>query len=62
VSLEVIKPGLASEGIIRRFKTGRQTLAIMNHPVIAKIFEGGGQRRSFLCHGVGVRQSDYRIE
>ena len=37
----MIKPGPASEYIIRRFKTERQTLAIMNHLGIAKIFEGG---------------------
>jgi serine/threonine protein kinase len=41
VALKVIKPGMDSSQVIARFEAERQALAIMDHPNIAKVFDGG---------------------
>jgi eukaryotic-like serine/threonine-protein kinase len=41
VALKVIKPGMDSASVIARFEAERQALAVMDHPCIAKIFDGG---------------------
>jgi eukaryotic-like serine/threonine-protein kinase len=41
VALKVIKPGMDSRQVIARFEAERQTLAMMDHPNIARIFDGG---------------------
>ena len=41
VALKIIKPGMASEDIVNRFESERQALAIMDHPNIARVFDGG---------------------
>jgi serine/threonine-protein kinase len=41
VALKVIKPGLDSKPVIARFEAERQALALMDHPHIAKVFDGG---------------------
>jgi serine/threonine protein kinase/WD40 repeat protein len=41
VALKVIKPGMDSRAIIARFEAERQALALMDHPNIAKIHDGG---------------------
>jgi serine/threonine protein kinase len=41
VALKVIKPGMDSRQIVARFEAERQALALMDHPHIAKIFDGG---------------------
>jgi serine/threonine protein kinase len=41
VALKVIKPGMDSREIIARFEAERQALALMDHPNIARMFEGG---------------------
>jgi len=41
VAIKVIKPGLVSESIEARLKTERQILADLNHPCIARLFDGG---------------------
>ncbi len=41
VALKVIKPGMDSKEIIGRFQAERQTLAMMSHPNIAKVLDGG---------------------
>lgn len=41
VALKVIKPGMDSEAVIARFEAERQALAVMNHPHVAKVFDGG---------------------
>jgi serine/threonine protein kinase/Flp pilus assembly protein TadD len=41
VALKVIKPGLDSRQVIARFEAERQTLALMGHPNIAKVHDGG---------------------
>jgi serine/threonine protein kinase/Flp pilus assembly protein TadD len=41
VALKVIKPGLDSAHILARFEAERQALALMDHPNIAKVLDGG---------------------
>ena len=41
VALKVIKPGMDSKSVISRFEAERQALALMSHPNIAKVFDGG---------------------
>ena len=41
VALKVLKPGMDSRSVIARFEQERQALALMDHPNIAKIFDGG---------------------
>jgi hypothetical protein len=41
VALKVIKPGLDSKQVIARFEAERQALALMDHPHIAKVHDGG---------------------
>src|SRR5271165_969966 len=41
VALKLIRAGMIDESVIRRFHSERQSLAIMDHPVIAKVFDAG---------------------
>ncbi len=41
VALKVIKSGMDSESVVARFEAERQALAMMDHPNIAKVFDGG---------------------
>jgi serine/threonine protein kinase len=41
VALKVIKAGLDSAQVVARFEAERQTLALMDHPHIARVFDGG---------------------
>ncbi|MEM7281305.1 MAG: serine/threonine-protein kinase, partial [Pseudomonadota bacterium] len=41
VAVKVIKPGFDSRQIVGRFELERQTLALMDHPSIAKVFDAG---------------------
>jgi serine/threonine-protein kinase len=41
VALKVLKPGMESRQIIARFEAERQALALMDHPHIARVLEGG---------------------
>src|SRR5262249_2832479 len=41
VALKIIKPGMDSRQVIARFQAERQALALMDHPHIAKIHDGG---------------------
>ncbi len=41
VALKVIKPGMDSATVVARFEAERQALAVMDHPCIAKVFDGG---------------------
>ena len=41
VALKVIKPGMDSKEVVARFEAERQALAMMDHPGIAKVFDGG---------------------
>ena len=41
VALKLIKPGMDSRSVVARFEQERQALAVMNHPHIAKVLDGG---------------------
>ncbi len=41
VALKIIKPGMDSRQVIARFEAERQALALMDHPHIARVFDGG---------------------
>jgi eukaryotic-like serine/threonine-protein kinase len=41
VALKLIKPGMDSRQVLARFEAERQALAVMDHPNIAKVFDGG---------------------
>jgi eukaryotic-like serine/threonine-protein kinase len=41
VALKVIKPGLGPDQVVARFEAERQALALMDHPHIAKVLDGG---------------------
>jgi tetratricopeptide (TPR) repeat protein/serine/threonine protein kinase len=41
VALKVLKPGMDTREVVARFEAERQALAIMDHPHIARVFDGG---------------------
>jgi WD40 repeat protein len=41
VALKLIKAGMYDETVVQRFQAERQSLAIMDHPAIAKVFDAG---------------------
>ena len=41
VALKLIKAGMYDASTVQRFKAERQSLAIMEHPAIAKVFDAG---------------------
>lgn len=41
VALKIIKLGMDTKSVIARFEAERQALAMMDHPNIAKVFDGG---------------------
>ncbi|HVS34350.1 MAG TPA: tetratricopeptide repeat protein [Gemmataceae bacterium] len=41
VALKILKPGMDLRQVVARFEAERQALALMDHPNIAKIFDGG---------------------
>ncbi len=41
VALKLIKPGMDSRAVLQRFEQERQALAIMDHPSIARVLDGG---------------------
>jgi serine/threonine protein kinase/Flp pilus assembly protein TadD len=63
VALKLIKPGMDSKQVIARFEVERQALAMMDHPNIAKILDGGttpGGRPYFVMELVkGLPITDY---
>jgi eukaryotic-like serine/threonine-protein kinase len=55
VALKVLKPGMDTRQVVARFEAERQALAIMDHPNIAKVFDGGATasgRPSFVMEFV----------
>ncbi len=44
VALKVIKPGMDTRQVVARFEAERQALALMDHPNIAHVFDGGTTR------------------
>jgi serine/threonine protein kinase len=41
VALKLIRAGMYDENAVQRFQSERQSLALMDHPAIAKVFEAG---------------------
>src|SRR5262249_39400359 len=41
VAVKLIKPGMDSLSVLTRFEAERQALALMDHPHIAKVLDGG---------------------
>jgi class 3 adenylate cyclase len=41
VALKLIKAGMDTHEVVARFSSERQALALMDHPTIAKVFDGG---------------------
>ena len=50
VALKLIKPGMDSRAVLARFEAERQALAVMDHPNIAKVYDGGmtGEGRPYF--------------
>src|SRR5439155_4612053 len=63
VALKVLKPGMDTRQVVARFEAERQALALMDHPNIAKVFDGGetaSGRPYFVMELVrGVPITDY---
>jgi len=63
VALKIVKLGMDSKQVVARFESERQALAVLDHPNIAKIFDGGitdSGRPYFvmeLVHGIPI--TDY---
>jgi non-specific serine/threonine protein kinase/serine/threonine-protein kinase len=41
VAIKVIKPGMDTKQVVARFESERQALAVMDHPGIATVYDGG---------------------
>ena len=41
VALKLVRAGLESEGVLARFESERQALALLNHPAIAHVYDAG---------------------
>src|SRR5712692_2426587 len=63
VALKVVKPGMDTRQVVARFEAERQALALMDHPNIAHVFDGGetvSGRPYFVMELVrGVRITDF---
>jgi serine/threonine protein kinase len=63
VAVKVIKAGMDSAHVIARFGAERQALALMDHPAIATVFDGGttAEGRPFFAmeYVKGERITDY---
>ena len=63
VALKIIKPGMDTKEVIARFEAERQALALMDHPNIAKVLDGGATeagRPYFVMELVkGIPITDY---
>lgn len=63
VALKLIKPGMDSKAVLARFEAERQALALMDHPNIAKVLDGGitaeGRPYFVMEYVKGVPITDY---
>lgn len=63
VALKLIRAGIGSDIMVRRFESERQSLAVMEHPSIARVYDGGvteDQRPYFVMELVrGVPLLEY---
>jgi len=62
VALKIIKAGMDTKEVVARFEAERQALALMDHPNIAQVFDGGvtqAGRPYFvmeLVHGISITE------
>jgi eukaryotic-like serine/threonine-protein kinase len=63
VALKLIKAGMYDESVVQRFQSERQSLAIMDHPAIAKVFDAGatpqGQPYFVMEYVAGLPITEY---
>jgi eukaryotic-like serine/threonine-protein kinase len=63
VALKLIRAGMYDESVVRRFLSERQSLALMDHPSIAKIFDAGttaqGQPYLIMEYVPGLPVTEY---
>jgi eukaryotic-like serine/threonine-protein kinase len=63
VALKLIRAGMCDETMLHRFQSERQSLAIMDHPAIAKVFDAGatpdGQPYFVMEYVPGLPITDY---
>lgn len=63
VALKLIKPGMDSKTVLARFDAERQALALMDHPNIARVYDGGTteSRQPFFVMELvqGIPLTDY---
>jgi len=63
VAVKLIKAGMYDDAVLKRFASERQSLAIMDHPSIAKVFDAGttpdGQPYFVMEYVPGVPITDY---
>src|SRR6266851_869271 len=63
VALKIVKLGMDTRQVVGRFEAERQALALMDHPNIAKVFDGGATeagRPYFVMELVrGIKVTDY---
>jgi eukaryotic-like serine/threonine-protein kinase len=63
VALKLIRVGTYDDAVLKRFQSERQSLAMMNHPSIAKVFDAGatpdGQPYFVMEYVPGVPLTDY---
>jgi len=63
VALKLIRAGMYDTSMLLRFQSERQSLALMNHPCIAKVFDAGatadGQPYYVMEYVPGQRITDY---
>jgi eukaryotic-like serine/threonine-protein kinase len=63
VALKLIKAGMYDAAVVQRFQAERQSLAIMDHPAIAKVFDAGatpaGQPYFVMEYVDGLPITDY---
>ena len=61
VAVKIIKAGRYDASALKRFELERQSLAIMNHPAIAKVFDAGSTSEGLLRHGVRARPAHHHL-
>src|SRR6266849_7843678 len=63
VAVKLIKAGMYDDAVLKRFASERQSLAIMDHPAIAKVFDAGatpdGQPYFVMEYVPGVSITEY---
>jgi serine/threonine protein kinase/tetratricopeptide (TPR) repeat protein len=63
VALKLIKAGMYDAAVVQRFQSERQSLALMDHPAIAKVFDAGatltGQPYFVMEFVDGIPVTDY---